>query len=892
VHVSDRVLSGALSAHRHRLLSPALFTLDGQGAIVSTNPSAEEFWQFEAHHLVGAPFASLFLFELGLASPDRFHLQWDLMLTAALYCGATFSARLPDAPPCEVQVRIEENRGTGGYFAVVEDLGTARQFEEPPVPGADSGLTLLADLGGVGFFDLNFKDEQIYYSPAWKRQLGFEDSELVNTYDTWLRLLHPDDSAAAPDQIARRHSQGVRNFSAEVRMQHRSGHYVWVHCLGVQVFAAGGQLERVAGLQIDVNERKEHEERLLITEDRFHRLTTEGALAAFDLDFVHRRHWFSPAWHRLLGVESDRPLEGVDPLLTALPPAVAGRGLPSFFLGTAPHEPTFVETVRLRSADGRSVPVIFSAHRELSRKGELLRVVGFCCPLPGSLARVTDQPIPHALIGDALDALSEALVVADQRGRVVYLNSNAHRLTGCPLETARTLKLTELLRLVRRSDNQPDEDALELALAGGVHPPLCDAHALLSCDGQSSRPIVWSIRQVWTPENTVAGLVLVFRDPQEMTLTPEELLKTNRLETLGVVAGGIAHDFNNLLTTILGGISQARENRDPSFLGDSERACLTAKALTRQLLAAAKGNVSRLTQAVAPVEILRDAARLARAGAAAEIVIEADEAMPAVSVDRAQMVQVFQNLVINALQALPAQGGRLALRARETVLGENEVSSLRAGRYVEFGISDNGSGIPPEHLEKIFEPFFTTKKQGTGLGLPTVRNIVVRHGGHIRVSSTVGQGTAFSILLPQTAKAPEPLEVRPAPMLRNGTGRVLLMDDDPDICRLAAGMLGSLDYKYDTVRNGDEAIALYKRSLKLRRPYDLVILDLTVVGGMGGEETFRQLQALDPDVRALVCTGYDSEDMARELIELGFRGYLSKPFRVGDLSRAIKKVLG
>jgi CheY-like chemotaxis protein len=255
------------------------------------------------------------------------------------------------------------------------------------------------------------------------------------------------------------------------------------------------------------------------------------------------------------------------------------------------------------------------------------------------------------------------------------------------------------------------------------------------------------------------------------------------------------------------------------------------------------------------------------------------------------MMQVFQNLIINALQAVPAQGGKVTLAADNIRLAEGATPPLPAGSYVAIEIRDNGTGIAPENLTKVFEPFFTTKKMGTGLGLSTVRNLVRKHGGQISVSSGVGEGTVFRLLLPQ-ANQPAEIEARRTPILRTGTGRVLLMDDDPDISRLAAGMLASLDYKYDVARNGEDAIALYNRYMKLGRPYDIVILDLTVIGGMGGEKAFFKLREIDKDVRAIVCSGYDSDEMARQYLDMGFVGYLSKPFRLGDLARAIKGVLG
>ena len=190
-------------------------------------------------------------------------------------------------------------------------------------------------------------------------------------------------------------------------------------------------------------------------------------------------------------------------------------------------------------------------------------------------------------------------------------------------------------------------------------------------------------------------------------------------------------------------------------------------------------------------------------------------------------------------------------------------------------------------------PVFTTKKTSTGLGLATVLSIVKRHGGQMGVDSEVGTGTAFTVFLP-AAEQPEEVEARRAPSFNfaQRTGRVLFMDDDASICTLAVGMLEGLGYKHDIVRNGEEAIQFYKRYLNIGRPYDAVIMDLTIIGGMGGEAAFKHLRELHPEVRAIVASGYDNEDMARQFLELGFLGYLTKPYRMGDLGRILKKILG
>jgi two-component system cell cycle sensor histidine kinase/response regulator CckA len=386
--------------------------------------------------------------------------------------------------------------------------------------------------------------------------------------------------------------------------------------------------------------------------------------------------------------------------------------------------------------------------------------------------------------------------------------------------------------------------------------------------------------------------VVVFRHPGEMNLTPEELVRANRFESLGQLAGGIAHDFNNLLTTILGGVSLAKEQHNYTGLENSERACLAAKALSKQLLTFSKGG-GGVRQVVKTADILADTVRLASAGSTVKIEVQVPADTGTICVDRAQMLQVFQNLVINAIQAMTTGSGSVWLTATNVHLAHGEVVGLAAGPYVAVEVRDNGSGIKPEHLDKIFDSFFTTKKTGTGLGLATVLSIVKRHGGQMGVESEVGVGTAFTVFLP-VADQPEEVEARRAPSFNfaTRTGRILFMDDDPNICLLTGGMLDSLGYKYDLVKHGEEAVQLYKRYLNIGRPYDLVIMDLTIIGGLGGEQTFRVLRDLHPEVRAIIASGYDHDDMARQFLDLGFCGYLTKPYRVGDLARIIKKVLG
>jgi signal transduction histidine kinase/CheY-like chemotaxis protein len=435
------------------------------------------------------------------------------------------------------------------------------------------------------------------------------------------------------------------------------------------------------------------------------------------------------------------------------------------------------------------------------------------------------------------------------------------------------------------------ESPIEKALATGETTALNNEFALERGDGAKPTSIAFTCRALADAAGQIAGAVVIFRDPGEFTLTPDELIKSNRFESLGQLAGGIAHDYNNLLTTILGGISLALDAKDLSGLENSARACDAAKALSKQLLLFSRGGTGT-RQVIRTADLLHDAIRVGSSGSTVQVALEAPADLATIQVDRAQLLQVFQNLVINAVQAMPNAQGNVWVTAGNVTLAENQIPPLAPGQYVAIEVRDNGSGIKPEHLEKIFDPFFTTKKTGTGLGLATVLSIVKRHGGQIGLDSEMGVGTTFTVFLPRAEQETVADTRRPMSLNFTRTGRVLFMDDDAEIGRLTEGMLVSMGYKVDLAKTGEEAITLYKRYLNISRPHDVVLLDLTVIGGMGGEECFKRLRELHPEVRAIVASGYDSDEMMKQYLDLGFCGYLTKPYRVGDLSRIIKKVLG
>lgn len=391
-------------------------------------------------------------------------------------------------------------------------------------------------------------------------------------------------------------------------------------------------------------------------------------------------------------------------------------------------------------------------------------------------------------------------------------------------------------------------------------------------------------------------LVTEIEDITEKKKWESEYLRTSKLESLGVLAGGIAHDFNNILTAVLGGIShlglELSGSPQADRLKDIEKAVYRAKDLTQQLLTFAKGGAP-ITKTANIFELLRDTLNFTLAGSEVSYELEPVEDLWPAEVDEGQISQVINNIVLNAVQAMP-NGGRLRVSCRnEHVLefSEGLGQHLPAGPYLKLSIKDQGEGIPSEILSKIFDPFFTTKASGTGLGLATTYSIIKKHRGRIEVESKLAQGTTVTIYLPATPEARISSTTNDNAIIY-GRGRILLMDDE-DIVRNSAGhMLNFLGYEVDYARDGSEAIESFQRAKTEGSPFDLLIMDLTIPGGMGGKTAISKIKEIDPKVKAIVSSGYTDSAIMSDFRKYGFVGVMTKPYEIGTLSKLLHECCG
>jgi PAS domain S-box-containing protein len=393
----------------------------------------------------------------------------------------------------------------------------------------------------------------------------------------------------------------------------------------------------------------------------------------------------------------------------------------------------------------------------------------------------------------------------------------------------------------------------------------------------------------------VTSVIETVNNITERHLLEKEQLKTQKLEAIGTLAGGIAHDFNNLLQGVFGYISMAKlayddKQRSLTMLEQAEKALHMSVSLTTQLLTFSKGG-RPVKEKIQLKSVIENSVRFALSGSNVDFRIKFDDNLWAVDGDEGQIGQVIQNIMLNADQAMPA-GGTIAIAARNVHAPHKGLPVLLAeGQYVEISVKDNGIGIPEQYVPRLFDPYFTTKEKGSGLGLATSYSIIKNHGGLIDVKSKPGEGTTFFVYLPARETAEAKAETPPASVPPIRKGRILLMDDEEIIRNIAAEMIRSLGHEVELAENGKEAIEKYRESMKTGKKFDVVIMDLTIRGGMGGEDALKELLEIAPDIMAIVSSGYSDSSVISEYKTIGFKACLTKPYDIDSLNSALNSLM-
>ncbi len=565
------------------------------------------------------------------------------------------------------------------------------------------------------------------------------------------------------------------------------------------------------------------------------------------------------------------------------------------FTAMAQGRNTFEAETRLRDFHGRSRQILLRWWIGHTAEGlDLQRSVVVLVDLTDLKRAEAALAAEKERLAVTLRAMAEGVITTDTEGRVQFLNPAAAALTRWDPEAAAGRPVDEVCSLRTAAADEVLEVPVAQVLRGDAVIDLPARAELVPRTG-ARRLVEGCCAPIHATDSAVVGAVLVFRDITERERLEQELVRASKLESVGLLAGGIAHDFNNILTAVMGNLALglldvAPESELGRALRDAERAALRARDLTQQLLTFARGG-EPIRAAVQLPEIVAEVTRFALHGAKVKAEFDlAPDLWPA-DVDKAQISRVVQNLVINAMQAMPT-GGVVRIVARNERLAALEMPPLAPGSYVHIAVVDTGVGIKPEHLERVFEPYFTTKQTGSGLGLATVYSIVRKHKGHIRVESVLGRGTTFHVHLPAAEHGmplPEVAAPAPAGVLR---GRVLFMDDEAPIRQLATTLLRRLGCEIEVTADGQAALDRFAAERTAGRPFDVVVMDLTVPGGMGGLEALERMRALDPQVKAIVSSGYSSDPVLANFRQYGFSGRVAKPYELTEFGRVLREVIG
>lgn len=708
---------------------------------------------------------------------------------------------------------------------------------------------------------------------------GYSATDFVSGRVPYIDVIHPEDleriaGEVADASIGKEHE---RIAHEPYRIVTNDGKVKW---LDDQTFIRRdekGKITHYQGIVLDITERKQVEEELKESEEKFRKIFNNeiDAISIFNIE-TRKLIDVNDAFLNLYGYTREEVLKlTVDDI--SAEPDLSKKAIKK----SAVEGDTLILKRLHKKKDGSEITVELSAG-PFTWKGEkvMFAVVRDITFRVKTIAALSESENKYKTL---FETANDAIFILDIKGNFLDVNSTGHERLGYTKEEMLAMHITQLYPpefavIVPERLEQIQEHGM--AVFESAH--LRKDGSIMSVE-VNSRIITLKGEEVFFS---------VIRDISLRKQLEEELLKVEKLEATGILAGGIAHDFNNILTGILGNVSLAKHQTKPSDsvfdkLVKAEKAALRARDLTQQLLTFSSGGAP-IKQATSIAELIKESTSFVLSGSNVQCQYFFPENLWTVDVDQGQLSQVIQNLIINATHAMPS-GGIITIRA-ENVDNANKEVSLIKEKHIKLEVTDKGIGIPEKYLTKIFDPYFTTKQLGSGLGLASCYSIIKNHNGQIVVNSEVGVGTTFTIYLPVSKKTLLK-KTETQQTIYPGKGKILIMDDEEIIREFAGESLKDAGYEVEVVCDGREAVDCYQKAKEAKQPFAAVILDLTVPGGMGGKETLEKLLAVDPEVKAIVSSGYSKDPIMANFAQYGFMGVVPKPYKIEELSKALYGIL-
>ncbi|HEY6000661.1 MAG TPA: PAS domain S-box protein [bacterium] len=775
--------------------------------------------------------------------------------------------------------RFHDARGADiGLIGVIADI-TAQKEAQERLQASESRYRAIVDTQAE--FVVRYAPGGIltFVNDTLCRYAGMTREQLIGT--CYHPFIHPDDREALIRDVAaldREHPSMI----AEARIVLPDGRVTWHQWTHHAIFDAEGSLVEYQCTGRDVTEVRRTEAALRESEAKYRRLYNETPVLLHSIDRDARLVEVNDHWLRTLGYERAEVIgRKVTDFYTPASRRYAEEVvLPAFFRDGFARDVPY-QFIR---KDGGIVEVMLSATGERDAEGGVVRSQAVILDVTERRRTAEALRYSEARFRAIIEGASVGILAADVDGRAIrYANPQICRMLGYPEQELLALTVPELV-----APEEADESVARFRAHVDGRTRTSE-RTFRRRDGSPVRVAISTVRVELEGRATLVGF---FTDITERRLLEAERLKSQKLESVGTLAGGIAHDFNNLLQGVFGYISVARlaaddRERSLAMLAKAEQALHQAVNLTNQLLTFSKGG-RPVKKVLALAPLLESAATFSLSGARTTCRIAAAPDLWNVEADAGQLAQVIQNIVLNADQAMP-HGGTVEIGARNLPAAPLPPGMAPAAA-VEITIRDSGVGIAEGDLPRVFDPYFTTKEGGSGLGLATSHAIVRNHGGTIGVVSAPGKGSTFTILLP-ASRAPVAAEITAAPAGGGRRGRILFMDDEDVVRQVAVELLGALGHAADAVACGEQVLERYRAEREAGRPYDIVILDLTIRGGMGGLETVRALLEMDPGVRAIVSSGYAGSDAIAEYRRHGFAACLHKPYTAAALREELARLL-